>query len=79
MTILELVGKRDSFVPSSVDEYFALQLAKRLGDAENAHQYVRYTSSCNHERLLVMYQEAISSSPENASARFHSSFTNLEP
>jgi hypothetical protein len=31
MSILESVAKHAAFTPATIDEYFALQLAKRLG------------------------------------------------
>jgi hypothetical protein len=79
MTILEHFGEPGSFIPTNVDEYFDLQLAKRFDDVENAHRYAAYSRRFSQEQLLGVYQEALGGSRSQAAARFHSSFTQLEP
>lgn len=79
MTILEHFSDHKCFVPANADEYFALQLAKRLGDEDNVHRFVGYARRYSHEQLLELYWNALRDSGKDAAAHFHSSFTKSEP
>lgn len=79
MTIFEHFQENEDFVPSNCDEYFALQLARRFGEAENVRKYIVYTCRYSYEQLLIVYKNAIGDSTDEAATRFHSSFTQLEP
>lgn len=79
MTILELFGEPGCLIPANIDEYFALQLAKRLRDEMNIHRYVSYARQFNQKELLNLYEEARAGPPDGEALRFHSLFTPLEP
>ena len=52
-TLLSRIGTPESpFRPRSVTEFFALQLARKLGDEANLEQYLRVGE--NHSRDLVL-------------------------
>ena len=61
------------FTPASVEEYLALQLAKRLGDEPGVKRYIRYAEHYPARHLLhLLHQAKQESDPVNA---FHLSLT----
>lgn len=48
------------FLPSSPDEYFALRLARGLGEPEAAQHYAILASQYTQQKLLCAYRQAIS-------------------
>ena len=51
--LLDRIGPQGrSFRPRSVSEFFALQLARKLGDEANLSQYARLVE--NHPRDLIL-------------------------
>jgi hypothetical protein len=61
------------FTPTTVEEYLALQLAKRLSDEQGVRRYIRYTEHYPAKHLLhLVHQASQESDPANA---FHSFLT----
>jgi len=56
MNILESVARTAAFTPATTDEYFALQLAKRLGDEANLQWHLRQPDHYTQEHLLSTMQ-----------------------
>jgi hypothetical protein len=79
MTILDHFAEADCFAPRTVDEYFALQLAIRLGDVKNIRLYIGYVGRFSHEQLACLVQSALACSPDAPAPRFHSSLKQFEP
>ena len=77
MTILEMFGEPGCLIPANIDEYFALQLARRLGDGQNVRRYVTYSRQFIQKELLGLYEEARAGPPDGAAQRFHSLFIPL--
>lgn len=60
MTILEQVARPSvAFRPKTVREFLALQLARKLGDAENASKYVHALGLCSEELVLRSYHRTL--------------------
>jgi hypothetical protein len=75
--ILDQMLQPEQFIPSSVDEYFALQLARRLDDDAAVRLYLHYVEHHPSNHLLNIYSKA-KSHPEPAKA-FHSALRPTEP
>jgi hypothetical protein len=75
--ILDQMLQPEQFIPSSVDEYFALQLARRLDDDAAVGLYLHYVEHHHSNHLLNIYSKA-KSHPEPAKA-FHSALRPTEP
>jgi hypothetical protein len=58
MTILEGLSEESRFTPATTEEYFALQLARRLGDEVNLRWYLRQVEPHTKEHLLSTMQRA---------------------
>lgn len=59
------------FTPATVEEYLALQLARRLGDESSVSRYIPYTEHYPARHLLhLVYQAKRQSDPVST---FHSS------
>jgi hypothetical protein len=74
MNILSEIRKnfQSGFVPSRPEDYFALRLARGLGDEQAAAHYALLTAEHSFACLLAAYGSAISKTPrETAAARFH--------
>jgi hypothetical protein len=76
VSILDRVaGQRyNQFRPRTVPEFFALQLARRLGDAEAAPHYVELVGERSEEGLLVAYRRTVATSKqggETLARNFH--------
>ena len=68
--ILDQMLQPEQFIPSSVDEYFALQLARRLDDDTAVRLYLHYVEHHPSNHLLNIYSN-VKAHPEPAKA-FHS-------
>lgn len=55
--ILERVGAFEPFRPTTVDEYFALQLAKKLNDNARVRQYCSVLSRVPFQQVLTVYRD----------------------
>ena len=77
--ILEMFGEPGCLIPANVDEYFALQLARRLGDEQNIRRYVTYSRQFNQKELLGLYEEARTGPSDGLVQRFNSLFIPFEP
>jgi hypothetical protein len=75
--ILDQMVQSEQFVPATVDEYFALQLAKGLGDEKAVRVHVHYVEHQPPEHLIRLFLSA-KEKPDPARA-FHSSLTPSEP
>ena len=69
--ILEQMLRSQRFTPCSTNEYFALQLARRLRDDAAIKLYLRYVERHSPDQLLNIFQK-VRLEPEPARA-FHSS------
>ncbi len=71
--ILDNVAKShlSEFKPSTADEYFVLQLAKKLGDPAAAPHYVVLASQYSEAALLCAYRKALEINPSRPAAMFH--------
>ena len=68
--ILDQMLRPEQFIPSSTDEYFALQLARRLDDGAAVKIYLHYVEHHPSNHLLNIYSN-VKAHPEPAKA-FHS-------
>lgn len=65
------------FTPTTVEEYLALQLARRLGDETAINRYIRYSEHHPAVHLAQLFHRA-KGKPNPADA-FHSSLTPSDP
>jgi len=68
------VQRRKQFRPETTQEFFALQLARKLGDAEAAQHYLELTEERSENSLLVAYRRAVAvsgQSGETLARNFH--------
>jgi hypothetical protein len=72
MTILEGLSEASSFTPATTEEYFALQLARRLRDEENLRWYLRQVEHHTKEHLLSTMQRARAGPAAARAERFRS-------
>jgi hypothetical protein len=70
MTILELLTPPKQYLPTTVSEYFALQLARRLSDEESASWYRGVAEKHPLAHVLGFYRQAIELGPISAKERF---------
>jgi len=75
--ILEKMIQSEQFVPATVDEYIALQLAKGLSDEKAVRVHIHYVEHHPPEHLIRLFLSA-KVRPDPARA-FHSSLTPSEP
>lgn len=68
--ILDQIRFPGQFSPTSVEQYIALQLSKRLSDESAVMRYVHYIGRHTVEYVLHLFQE-VSKEPDPARA-FHS-------
>jgi hypothetical protein len=64
--------------PQTSVEYFALQLARKLGDTDAAQHYIHLAAERSEEGLLVAYRRAVAASGqrgETLARNFHSALT----
>ncbi len=62
--ILERVGRpSNGFRPNNEPEFFALQLARRLGEATNVKHYLSLVEHHSREDLLEAYRAMMRSHP----------------
>jgi hypothetical protein len=67
----------EQFTPTTVEEYLALQLARRLRDIKAIHLYIRYTEHHPAVHLAHLFHRVKGKSdPADA---FHSSLTPSDP
>ena len=71
--ILDQMRQSSQFSPTTVEEFLALQLSKRLGDEAAVVRYLHYIGQHTMEHLLGLLQR-VSKEPDPARA-FHSSLT----
>jgi hypothetical protein len=71
--ILDQIRQSAQFSPTTVEEYLALQLSKRLGDEAAVVRYLHYIGRYTVEHLLTLFQQ-VKEQPDPARA-FHSSLT----
>jgi hypothetical protein len=75
--ILDQMLQPEPFIPSSVNEYFALQLARRLDDDAAVRLYLHYVEHHPTNHLLNIYSKAkLHTKPAQA---FHSALRPTEP
>ena len=70
MTILERVARSAAFTPATVEAYFALQLAKRLGDEANIPWYLRLLEQNTMERLTSALLQVHAGPKDDHAERF---------
>jgi hypothetical protein len=69
--ILEQMLRSKQFIPTTVQEYIALQLAKGLRDEVAIQQYVRYLGRYTIGHLIHLFHKV--QSDQNPALKFHSS------
>ncbi len=74
MNILDRFSTQDTFTPASLDDYFALQLARRLNDSSNVSCYVQLCGHFGKDHLLSVYSTEIAAGELDLAARFRSHF-----
>lgn len=70
MTILELLVPPRQYLPTTVSEYIALQLARRLSDEESAAWYRGIAEKHPLTKVFSLYRQAIEPGPTSAKQRF---------
>ena len=74
MSILDKFPNRGAFVPSTLNQYFALQLARKFGDTDHISAYVVLAETFSLDHLLVVYRRFAASDANDAANRFRSHF-----
>jgi hypothetical protein len=74
MSILDSFSTRPGFTPSSVNDYFALQLARKLGDPSNISCYVQLCVRFGKDHLLRAYSAEHATGGPNLAERFRRHF-----
>jgi hypothetical protein len=72
-----LQAQLPQFTPSTVDEYLALQFAKRLDDESKLPRYMQYVGHHSAQHLVRLFNRATGEADPASS--FHSSLTQSEP
>jgi hypothetical protein len=72
MSILDQIAKSEPFRPSTVHEYMALQLAKRLNDVDALDWYLRQVAHVERERLFDTLQKCNSIAVPQRAEQFRS-------
>jgi hypothetical protein len=70
MSILEQFRGHSAFTPTNLNEFFALQLARRLNDVSNAEWYVPLCEQFGTDHLLSVYRSEIAAGEVNLAERF---------
>lgn len=71
--LLDQVLQAQEFTPSTIEEYLALQLAKRLDDETKIRSYIQYVGRFSAQHLVRLFHRAKQrSDPARA---FHSFLT----
>ena len=70
MIILEQFPSHGIFTPTNLNEFFALQLARKLNDASNAGWYVPLCEQFGTDHLLSVYRSESVAGEVNLAARF---------
>jgi hypothetical protein len=76
MSILDKFVSPTAFVPSSVGEYFALQLAQKLDAVDDLHFYLQICERFGQDHVLNVYRQLAVTSGPGASELFRSHFIN---
>ena len=76
MSILDKFVRSTAFVPTSVNEYFALQLARILNDELNLSYYLHVCDHFSQDHVLSVYRQIAAKSAVPAAERFRSSIIN---
>jgi hypothetical protein len=78
-SILDRISRPSShlFVPATADEFFALRLAKDLGEPQAVRHYVQLLDEHKEGKLLVAYRRASQGSVANRALRFHQELSRL--
>lgn len=71
--ILDQIHQASQFSPTTVEEYLALQLSKRLSDEAAVVRYLHYLGRYTMEHLITLFHQ-VKQEPDPAHA-FHSSLT----
>jgi hypothetical protein len=74
MSILDQMAKPSAFVPTTTQQYIALQLAKRLSDTENVRWYLRSLENFGEARLLEAFHSIQAVAPSDLASVFRSLF-----
>lgn len=75
MGILDKFPSSADFVPNSVQEYFALQLARKLQDLSNIYYYVQLCQRHSQGRIMSAYRSMPANRPKAIQIeRFRSHF-----
>ena len=74
MSILDKFPKRDAFVPDTLNQYFALQLARKCGDTDHISAYITLCDIFSQDHLLSVYRRIAASHANDAASRFRSYF-----
>ena len=75
--ILDQMLPTQQFTPTNVEEYLALQLAKRLGDETAIERYIRYAERHPAGHLAHLFHRVKRKS--NPADAFHSALTPSDP
>jgi hypothetical protein len=75
--ILDRMLQPQRFIPTTADEYLALQLARRLGDELAIKRYMPYVAHHAADHLVRLCHAA--KREEDPARAFHSSLTKREP
>jgi hypothetical protein len=75
--ILDRMLQKQKFTPTTVDEFLALQLAKKLNDEAAINSYVNYVAHHGTDHVLRLCHAAMKE-PDPARI-FHSSLTKHDP
>jgi hypothetical protein len=70
MSILEQIKSKSEFAPENVAEYFALRLAQRLGDAENARWYANICYRLGLDSVLAVFRRVLPGPKNQVADRF---------
>lgn len=76
MSILDKFVRSASFVPTSANEYVALQLSRHLQDESNLAFYLQVCNHFSQDHILSVYRQAVASSTAPAAERFRVSIIN---
>ena len=76
MSILDKFVRSTAFVPTSVNEYFALQLARVLKDESNLSFYLQLCDHFSQDHVLNVYRQVSANSAVPPAEQFRSSIIN---
>jgi hypothetical protein len=68
--LARIAAERSSFRPQTAQEFFALQLARKMNDLQSVHSYAALSETYPEEFLVSVCRNTLDGGREDMAARF---------